>query len=43
VAFFILGILSMSAAMAIALSELKASLDEVIYEHKRIKHLRQPA
>ncbi len=35
VGFFILGVLSMSAAMAIALVELRYSLREVEYEHDR--------
>ena len=42
VGLFILGVLSMSAAMVFACAELRSSLKEVEYEHERIKHLGQP-
>lgn len=42
VGLFILGVLSMTAAMVFALAELRASLKEVEYEHERIRHLGQP-
>ena len=39
VGFFILGVLSMAAAMIVALAELRSSLKEVQYEHTRFQQL----